>query len=243
MDDNRHSTKRLTKNPPGSVMPSSRSLRSQSSAANLGRNPSTSKAPNPQRSNSINTSSQPPSLPPSLSLSPNLTSADFQSTQPYTPYGFTGRDNSNDSVDRSRALEKSPLLSSHPSLRRPGPPPLSHTSPDPRMLTPSLRQSASFTSGDHNSDPLPPPRSDSGFGVLKRHSDESNTASTSSRARWRKKSGISGFMNSVLGSPRNMKISAPENPVHLTHVGYDSETGQFTVCSTIRMLLFVFSAP
>jgi hypothetical protein len=47
---------------------------------------------------------------------------------------------------------------------------------------------------------------------------------------FRKKSGFSNFMNSVLGSPRRINISNPENPVHVTHVGYDNETGQFTVC-------------
>jgi p21-activated kinase 1 len=46
----------------------------------------------------------------------------------------------------------------------------------------------------------------------------------------RKKSGFSGFMSSIgVGSPRGVKISAPENPVHVTHVGYDNQTGQFTV--------------
>ncbi|EDN99594.1 conserved hypothetical protein [Sclerotinia sclerotiorum 1980 UF-70] len=42
-------------------------------------------------------------------------------------------------------------------------------------------------------------------------------------------SGFSGFMSSIgVGSPRGVKISAPENPVHVTHVGYDNTTGQFT---------------
>jgi p21-activated kinase 1 len=45
----------------------------------------------------------------------------------------------------------------------------------------------------------------------------------------RKKSGFSGFMTSLVGSPKKPLISAPENPVHVTHVGYDSSTGQFTV--------------
>lgn len=44
---------------------------------------------------------------------------------------------------------------------------------------------------------------------------------------------IAGFskvmMTSVLGSQKGMKISAPENPVHVTHVGYNNQTGQFTV--------------
>lgn len=46
----------------------------------------------------------------------------------------------------------------------------------------------------------------------------------------RKKSGLTSFVNSLVGAPKKPVISAPENPVHLTHVGYDSNTGQFTVC-------------
>ena len=46
----------------------------------------------------------------------------------------------------------------------------------------------------------------------------------------KKKSGFSSFMNNIVGSPRRPAISAPENPVHVTHVGYDQETGEFTVC-------------
>lgn len=45
----------------------------------------------------------------------------------------------------------------------------------------------------------------------------------------KKKSGFASFMTSMLGTPRRLNISAPENPVHLTHVGYDNATGQFTV--------------
>ena len=45
----------------------------------------------------------------------------------------------------------------------------------------------------------------------------------------KKKSGFSKFMNELVGSPRRPAISAPENPVHVTHVGYDQETGEFTV--------------
>ncbi|RDA92492.1 hypothetical protein CP533_6435 [Ophiocordyceps camponoti-saundersi (nom. inval.)] len=44
----------------------------------------------------------------------------------------------------------------------------------------------------------------------------------------RKKSGLSAIVNSLVGSQKKPVISAPENPVHLTHVGYDSATGQFT---------------
>jgi hypothetical protein len=36
-------------------------------------------------------------------------------------------------------------------------------------------------------------------------------------------------MNNLVGTPRKPTISAPENPVHVTHVGYDQNTGEFTV--------------
>ncbi len=63
----------------------------------------------------------------------------------------------------------------------------------------------------------------------KRYSDETKE---SRQGMTRKKSGFSGFMSSIgVSSPRVMKISAPENPVHVTHVGYDNQTGQFTVSS------------
>lgn len=59
--------------------------------------------------------------------------------------------------------------------------------------------------------------------------------------RSRKKSGFSKFMNSMLGSPK-FTIGAPENPVHLTHVGVDNETGLYTVGFTrstgARMMRF-----
>ena len=113
------------------------------------------------------------------------------------------------------------------SLRRPGPPPLSHTSPDPRMMSPGLRQSASFSMGDLTMEMQSPSRAESGTMSPKRYSDEGNSRRSS--AALRKKGGFSNFVNSVLGSPRNIKISAPENPVHVTHVAVDNETGQFTV--------------
>jgi len=58
-----------------------------------------------------------------------------------------------------------------------------------------------------------------------RLSDEANGAGP----RVRKKSGFAKFVNSMIGSPKPM-ISAPMNPVHITRVGYDHQTGQYTVC-------------
>lgn len=51
----------------------------------------------------------------------------------------------------------------------------------------------------------------------------------------KKKSGFSSFFN--LSSPRRPNISAPENPVHVTHVGYDQETGEFTVCRILSSVI------
>jgi p21-activated kinase 1 len=53
----------------------------------------------------------------------------------------------------------------------------------------------------------------------------------------RKKTGFSGFMNSLVGSPRRVNISAPENPVHVTHVGYDNDTGKFIVSTSLCHIL------
>lgn len=45
----------------------------------------------------------------------------------------------------------------------------------------------------------------------------------------KKKSGFS--ISSLFKSPGRPTISAPENPVHITHVGVDNRTGEFTVSS------------
>ncbi|ATZ56561.1 Bcste20 [Botrytis cinerea B05.10] len=111
------------------------------------------------------------------------------------------------------------------TLRRPPPPQLSHTSP-PYMVSPQLRQSASFTAGDKMSEKAPPRVGENQLISPKRYSDETKEPKS---GMLRKKSGFSGFMSSIgVGSPRGVKISAPENPVHVTHVGYDNTTGQFT---------------
>ncbi|KAJ5650710.1 uncharacterized protein N7484_004433 [Penicillium longicatenatum] len=108
------------------------------------------------------------------------------------------------------------------------PPPLhsqqsSPISPDPRHRS-FLRQSASFTTLPTRMDPFAH-RETERPANSKRHSDEGSGHTRGGRS---KKASFSSFMNSMLGSPRNIKISSPENPVHVTHVGYDNQTGQFT---------------
>lgn len=94
-----------------------------------------------------------------------------------------------------------------------------HTSPPGGLQT--LRQSASYSALQPRMDTALPPVQDAS--AAKRNSDDGNGPKS------RRKGTFSNFVNSVLGSPRNIKISAPENPVHVTHVGYDNQTGQFTV--------------
>lgn len=77
--------------------------------------------------------------------------------------------------------------------------------------------------------------SDSQHVGAKRYSDDNKEFRAPGMLR--KKSGFSGFMTSLVGSPKKPLISAPENPVHVTHVGYDSNTGQFTVRPTIMVVV------
>lgn len=123
------------------------------------------------------------------------------------------------------------------SQNPPNRPPITHspyTSPDTRTTgSPALRQSASFNNGDPRMEKVPIPSND-GSTTPKRYSDEATGGKTGP---FRKRTGFSSFVNSMLGSPRNIKISSPENPVHVTHVGYDNQTGQFTVCVLIRFFV------
>jgi p21-activated kinase 1 len=103
------------------------------------------------------------------------------------------------------------------------------TPPRSHHTTPILRQSASFSVADRTmmsekSQGLPLTESQSSS--IKRHSDEARDGKGPTVLR--KKSGFSGLMSSLTGSTKKPVISAPENPVHVTHVGYDSLTGQFT---------------
>jgi len=96
-----------------------------------------------------------------------------------------------------------------------------------KLHKPHLRQSVSFVAGKRSlMDNITPPRSEaSSSSPRQRYSDEGNGPVKV----FRKKSGFSNFVNSLVGSPRRPPISAPENPVHVTHVGYNTDTGEFTV--------------
>ena len=133
-------------------------------------------------------------------------------------------------------VHQQPLAPQHPAppvqSAPPAPTPLPNSSSGPRavMGPPPLPQAASFstTASDRSStgEKTMIPKMDN-VSVSKRFSDESKESKAPGMLR--KKSGFSGFMTSLVGSPKKPLISAPENPVHVTHVGYDSSTGQFTV--------------
>lgn len=141
-----------------------------------------------------------------------------------TPIRISDRTSSGDNSSQTPPRSAQPQSSPH------------HATPRTRTMghsPPPLRQSASFPATD-----LPilseKTKTDAAAAPAKRYSDESKESKIPSVLR--KKSGFSGFMNSLVGSPRKPLISAPENPVHVTHVGYDSSTGQFTVCCLACLL-------
>ncbi|KAM0218224.1 hypothetical protein ACHAPA_002308 [Fusarium lateritium] len=108
------------------------------------------------------------------------------------------------------------------------PPQIVKSPTESRLASPALRTSTSFSAMDSSLNEKglgPRVTTDGPSGNPKRYSDDGRDFKPSVL---RKKSGFSGFMNSLVGSPKKPVISAPENPVHVTHVGYDSSTGQFT---------------
>nr|ACS91347.1 serine/threonine-protein kinase [Zymoseptoria tritici] len=91
--------------------------------------------------------------------------------------------------------------------------------------SPAASLSQSLAATGRRMDDLTAPRAEpSGMrSPRQRYSDEAKDSKSG-----KKKSGFSSFMNNLVGAPRKPTISAPENPVHVTHVGYDQETGEFT---------------
>ncbi|KND88170.1 Serine/threonine-protein kinase MST20 [Tolypocladium ophioglossoides CBS 100239] len=125
-------------------------------------------------------------------------------------------------------IEATKISSPQASVQRQNaPPPLLKSSTDSRLAVPALRSSVSFSNMDPSiSEKVVGGRmAESQVTSPKRYSDE---AKESKPAMLRKKSGFSAIVNSLVGSQKKPVISAPENPVHVTHVGYDSSTGQFT---------------
>lgn len=119
---------------------------------------------------------------------------------------------------------------------------------------PALQQSSSTFSGSKSARERAASRLDKALVAAGRRMEDLNARGGDSGARsprqrysdearetnkLKKKSGFSSFMNNLVGTPRKPTISAPENPVHVTHVGYDQNTGEFTVrpspCRAMKM--------
>lgn len=100
-----------------------------------------------------------------------------------------------------------------------------------RLFSPKLRSSQSYgaLSGAVKMERITPPRSNqSGYvSPRQRYSDEAKPD--------KKKSVFANLLNGVKSSPRRPTISTPSNPMHVTHVGIDNETGQYTVRTIIPM--------
>lgn len=183
-----------------------------------------------------------PIAPPSLLAAASFTTPQYGASQHY--YGDashlsprTSDDLIGQPFDSTAILnhfdpsKPSPSMQSPP--RRPAPPPLTQT-PDARSPPPHLRASMSFSSGDEAPRSRLTSPSDIGTPIMTPQSFTYPSAPEENkeprRGMLRKKSGFSRVMSSIgVGSPKGVKISAPENPVHVTHVGFDNSTGQFTV--------------
>lgn len=124
--------------------------------------------------------------------------------------------------------QPSPHIPQQPSepIQLPLSRPSSHTH-SPAIANPAVRLSQSLAATGRRMDDLTASRGEpSGMrSPRQRYSDESGKESKFLK----KKSGFSSMISSLVGTPRKPTISAPENPVHVTHVGYDQETGEFTV--------------
>lgn len=250
--------RRLTKRPPpgsGSDAQSHHSLRGQRSAGRLSRAPSapsganrpytpghnrTTTSPNPATYSTSSSSSLEHQIsgPSPVPTGPDLAPASSLTRRisEKTSQELIGAPFDGSSI--LSHLDSTKATGYQNSQRRPPPPPLSHSA-GPRLVSPVLRQSASFSAVDMMNEKTTPRVGENQLISPKRYSDESKEPKS---GMIRKKSGFSSFMNQMgIGSPRGVKISAPENPVHVTHVGYDQDTGQFTVRSPIIRISLKFS--
>jgi p21-activated kinase 1 len=128
------------------------------------------------------------------------------------------------------AVVEEALHASTAGPRRPSPPQHSYTyaadQPASKYRSPRLRQSASFTALARKMDTPP---SGTKSPRTNRYSDEGDAAKKRYSGGAKKKGTFSNFMSSLVSSPRRPTISTPTNPMHVTHVSIDNETGEFTV--------------
>lgn len=246
------STTSLQRHPSRSFFSSSRKSNTHGGSSNSSldqQHQSTSNGPSPQLASNEFTSHPAITYPDSSQINAHAFNHNHTHTRAYTTSSPSASSSARHSFSSGRPLADAPIESPYENLessdhagplRRPQPQHM-HTSPDPRGIKPALRQSASFTLDrpimESSSSTVATGSNFDGITSPNRLSDDSPMSSTTGQGKrsstWKKKGAFSSFMNNMLGSPRSIKISAPENPLHLTHVGYDNLTGQFTVCLSV----------
>ena len=119
--------------------------------------------------------------------------------------------------------------------RRPAGPQHSQTDQPSRYLRPSR----SFNTNMDTTTTTPP---STGNPKTNRYSDGSGEGAKKRLSGGAKKKGtFSTFMSSMLGSPRRPTISTPTNPMHVTHVSIDNQTGEYTVRRRTLILILLLS--
>jgi p21-activated kinase 1 len=229
----------LTKQPPPSVLSNRPSLRKPQSSNSLQRHPSAPVYPRSPsasqsardfhqraQSNAINGSST-SSLDHSSAPSPVVGASEYGSRATSQLPLPTPKDDLIGAPFDTNGLLNS-LNSTNMDSNRIKPPFLNHTHTSPDMRFHQLPSSQPFGTSKYGMTEITPPRSDNGNGTTSPKRFSGDVLIGKPPGQHRKKSGFSSFVNSIIGSPRTIKISAPENPVHMIHVGYDNETGQFT---------------
>ncbi|KAG0338329.1 signal transducing kinase of the PAK, partial [Podila humilis] len=158
----------------------------------------------------------PPPPRPSLQLAPG--------SAPHSPASSFGSSSSPASpMPERETTPPKQRASLKPSKKGPPPP----EKPSRQLNTPhdSLRSNFSDTTlTNHQSSPK------SSYGRSHHYDSSSDyTSSSSNRSTFKGVfSNIVSSMSDLLSSDKKMEISSPYNPVHLTHVGYNLDTGEFT---------------
>ena len=225
MDDGKKRRATLTKNPPPSALATRPSLRKLQSSNSISRNIHQRTGSNAYTSSnsSLERSNDSP-----ISID-NYQSASYRSNQIPPTSEARANDLIGAPFDASSILSSIQSTSNGPTSApdmRSDAPPLVHANTSPLLGMSQQQSTPAIPPGGQPMTEVTPPRSENGTLSPKRFSGEAQFIKPTAM---RKKSGFSSFVNSMLGTPRTIKISAPENPMHMIHVGYDNVTGQFTV--------------
>ncbi|KAF9277665.1 signal transducing kinase of the PAK [Linnemannia elongata] len=179
----------------------------------------------------------PPPPRPSTSSSKSLSlqlSAGSVPQSPASSYGSTPASPLHVSEHNINPKETStqPQVSAPPRVPPPkkGPPPPQkpsrhndYRSPQDAMRSYPTENTISLTTHHHTSSPK------SSYSSRSHHNYDSSSEYSSNRSTFKGVfSNIVNSMTDLLSSDKKMEISSPYNPVHLTHVGYNLDTGEFT---------------